>query len=177
MTHLALTDVDVDRSHNRLLLGPKDEILATSEARTLLEAGEAERSALEEKRLERRQRALRREEEVSAQAAVAGPRKALIELKGVNVSYGRPSEGQEERKVLNEVDWTVKEGERWLLAGHNGKRTLRDSLNLTDRVSDVDDRLREKYPPRDHLGRPPAVFHRGRLLVWETARQASHRHS
>lgn len=127
VTHLALTDVnDIDRSHNRLLLGPKDDILATSEARTLLEAGEAERSALEEKRLDRQRRALRREDEVSAQGAATGPRKALIELKGVNVSYGRPSEGQEERKVLNEVDWTVKEGERWLLAGHNGsgKSTL-----------------------------------------------------
>ncbi|GAA5980025.1 hypothetical protein JCM10908_001503 [Rhodotorula pacifica] len=126
VTHLALTDVTTQSSNNRLLLGPREDVLSTSEAKALLEAGEAERAAVEAKRTARRERALQREQEEEASAQGAGPRKALIELKGVNVSYGRPSEGQEERRVLKDVDWTVKEGERWLLAGHNGsgKSTL-----------------------------------------------------
>lgn len=133
VTHLALTGVNCasppETHHdNRLLLGPKADVLATREAQALLAAGEAERAAVEEKRLERRKRALRRKQEYEAAAAAAAaasgtgePRKALIELRGVNVTYGRPSEGQEERRVLKDVDWTVKEGERWLLAGHNGE--------------------------------------------------------
>jgi ABC-type molybdenum transport system ATPase subunit/photorepair protein PhrA len=42
--------------------------------------------------------------------------KVVVELKGVNVAYGR----EEPRKVLQDVDWTIREGERWVLAGHNG---------------------------------------------------------
>ena len=51
-------------------------------------------------------------------------RRKLVELRAVNVSYGRPDEGQVERRILRDVDWTVREGERWLLAGHNGAPPL-----------------------------------------------------
>lgn len=46
--------------------------------------------------------------------------KALIELRNVNIVYGRKGE-TEERPVLRDVSWTVREGEKWVLAGHNGK--------------------------------------------------------
>ncbi|POY71432.1 hypothetical protein BMF94_5745 [Rhodotorula taiwanensis] len=121
VTHLALTDIA--SNSDRLLLGPKHDMLATPEAQTMLEAGAAERTSLERKRTARREEALKREQGADAAGRTRRP---LIELKGVNVSYGRPSEGQAERRVLKEVDWTVKEGERWVLAGHNGsgKSTL-----------------------------------------------------
>lgn len=43
----------------------------------------------------------------------------LVKLHEVNVSYG-------EKKVLNNVSWTVNKGDKWLLSGHNGsgKSTL-----------------------------------------------------
>ncbi|KAI0343574.1 P-loop containing nucleoside triphosphate hydrolase protein [Trametopsis cervina] len=44
---------------------------------------------------------------------------ALVELKGVNVSYG-------DRKVLKDIHWTIRPGSRWHLIGANGagKTTL-----------------------------------------------------
>lgn len=44
---------------------------------------------------------------------------AVIQMKDVNVSYG-------DKKILQQVNWEVKEGERWLLSGPNGagKSTL-----------------------------------------------------
>jgi molybdate transport system ATP-binding protein len=43
----------------------------------------------------------------------------IIRLKNVNVSYG-------EKKVLQDIQWTVNKGDKWLLGGHNGsgKSTL-----------------------------------------------------
>jgi molybdate transport system ATP-binding protein len=43
----------------------------------------------------------------------------LVRLNGVNVSYG-------DKKVLQNVTWTVNKGDKWLLSGHNGsgKSTL-----------------------------------------------------
>lgn len=38
----------------------------------------------------------------------------LIRLRKVNVSYGP-------RHVLKDIDWTIREGENWLLKGHNGE--------------------------------------------------------
>ena len=48
-----------------------------------------------------------------------GGGKPVIELRGVTVRYGR-------REVLDHLDWTVRQGERWLVAGPNGsgKTTL-----------------------------------------------------
>lgn len=40
--------------------------------------------------------------------------KTLVELKGVNVSYS-------DRKVLIDINWSIREGDRWVLAGHNGE--------------------------------------------------------
>lgn len=37
----------------------------------------------------------------------------IVELKNVNVAYGQ-------RKVLEDVSWTIREGERWVLSGQNG---------------------------------------------------------
>ncbi|BGP36806.1 hypothetical protein JCM10449v2_000708 [Rhodotorula kratochvilovae] len=116
VTHLALADATGPRT---LALGPREEILAGEEARALLAAGEAQRAASTARAEERRR--------AGEQAAREGEgRKKLVELKGVNISYGRKSEGQVERRILRDVDWTVREGERWLLAGHNGsgKSTL-----------------------------------------------------
>ncbi|MEQ8879348.1 MAG: ATP-binding cassette domain-containing protein [Cyclobacteriaceae bacterium] len=47
------------------------------------------------------------------------PYHTMVEMSGVSVKYG-------ERKILNRIDWEVKQKERWLLKGHNGagKSTL-----------------------------------------------------
>lgn len=37
----------------------------------------------------------------------------VVELRGVNVSYGG-------RKIINDLHWTVRKGERWALLGPNG---------------------------------------------------------
>lgn len=37
----------------------------------------------------------------------------VVELRGVNVSYGG-------RKIINDLNWTVRQGERWALLGPNG---------------------------------------------------------
>ncbi|GAA5908799.1 hypothetical protein JCM8208_006790 [Rhodotorula glutinis] len=120
VTHLALADATGPRT---LALGPRDDVLAGDEARALLAAGERLREASARRAEERRaaaERAAQKEEEEGQS------RKQLVELRAVNVSYGRPDEGQVERRILRDVDWTVREGERWLLAGHNGsgKSTL-----------------------------------------------------
>ncbi|KAJ8296895.1 putative ABC transporter ATP-binding protein [Rhodotorula toruloides] len=116
VTHIALADASPETP---LRLGRKDEILATKEARELLAAGEAERAASKWRKEERQAAAAKKDEEVEG-------RKTIVQLTGVNISYGRPAEGQEERKVLKDVNWTIREGERWVLAGHNGsgKSTL-----------------------------------------------------
>ncbi|HEX2845252.1 MAG TPA: ATP-binding cassette domain-containing protein [Chitinophagaceae bacterium] len=51
--------------------------------------------------------------------APGGQFNAVIQMKNVNVSYG-------DKKILQQVNWEVKEGERWLLSGPNGagKSTL-----------------------------------------------------
>jgi molybdate transport system ATP-binding protein len=41
----------------------------------------------------------------------------VVELRGVNVSYGG-------RKIIKDLTWTVREGERWALLGPNGKFKL-----------------------------------------------------
>ncbi|BGP12833.1 hypothetical protein JCM10213_008095 [Rhodosporidiobolus nylandii] len=119
VTHIALVD---GRQPGDLVLGTKEEVLATPEAQALLASGEAEREASRARKEQRRATA----EEASRRAHEEGrERKPLVELKGVSVTYGRKGE-TEERAVLKDVDWTVKEGEKWVLAGHNGsgKSTL-----------------------------------------------------
>jgi molybdate transport system ATP-binding protein len=37
----------------------------------------------------------------------------VVELRGVNVSYGG-------RKIIKDLNWTVRQGERWALLGPNG---------------------------------------------------------
>ncbi|GAA5994845.1 uncharacterized protein JCM10292_004385 [Rhodotorula paludigena] len=128
VTHLALADATPSSASpsptsaataRSLALGTRDEILSTSAAQALLSAGERERS-LAARRTEARRAA------AAEQVASEAGRRKLVEMRGVNVTYGRRSEGQEERRVLKELDWTIREGERWLLAGHNGsgKSTL-----------------------------------------------------
>lgn len=114
VTHIALADASPETP---LRLGRKDEILATKEARELLAAGEAERAASKWRKEERQAAAAKKDEEVEG-------RKTIVQLTGVNISYSRPAEGQEERKVLKDVNWTIREGERWVLAGHNGELPL-----------------------------------------------------
>ncbi|GAA5827324.1 hypothetical protein JCM3770_000344 [Rhodotorula araucariae] len=116
VTHVALADATGPRT---LALGPRDEVLAGSEARALVAAGEAQRAASRAGGEERRRAGERA-------ASAAEGKRALVCLRGVNVTYGRKGEGEVERRILRDVDWTIREGERWLLAGHNGsgKSTL-----------------------------------------------------
>ncbi|GAA5904339.1 hypothetical protein JCM6882_003200 [Rhodosporidiobolus microsporus] len=143
VTHIALVDA---KTPGGLTLGTKSEVLATKEGQELLAAGEAEREvtkARKEKRRVEAAQASREEEEAGLQ------RKAVVELKGVNVTYGRKGE-EDERRVLQNVDWTVKEGERWVLAGHNGsgKSTLL-SLVLGDHPRSFTEEVHLFGKPRD----------------------------
>lgn len=110
VTHVAL----VSSAPGVVALGPRDSILASAEAKALLAAGAQEREAAEGRRQRRKESARKQKE-----ASVRG--KPLIELMKVNVEYG-PEEKR--RVVLKDVDWTIREGERWILAGHNGTSSL-----------------------------------------------------
>lgn len=139
VSHIALVD---SPEPGGLLLGTKEEVLATREAAELLEAGERERAVAREKkerrRVEAREREARGEEEKG---------KKVVELKGVNVTYGR----EEPRRVLQDVDWTIREGERWVLMGHNGAI---DSVASLPPPSGADsshsNRLRQEHATFDH---------------------------
>lgn len=50
--------------------------------------------------------------------------RVIVEMKNVNIQYGG-------KKILDSVDWTVKQGERWALLGPNGagKSTLLSLIN------------------------------------------------
>ncbi|GAA5899621.1 uncharacterized protein JCM6883_005276 [Sporobolomyces salmoneus] len=121
VTHLALVQ-DSTSSEGvpaSVQFGTKAEMLETEEAKELFRKGEEERIALRERK-ERNE--LERRNSKSSGREPEREGKKLIELKGVNVTYGR----EVERPVLRDVDWTIREGEKWVLAGHNGsgKSTL-----------------------------------------------------
>ncbi|GAA5832934.1 hypothetical protein JCM11251_000536 [Rhodosporidiobolus azoricus] len=143
VTHIALVDA---KTPGGLTLGTKEEILALKEAQNLLAAGEAERTATKARKERRRveaEEATRQEEEEGKE------RKAIVELRGVNVTYGRAG-AEAERPVLQDIDWMVKEGERWVLAGHNGsgKSTLL-SLVLGDHPRSYVEEVHLFGKPRD----------------------------
>lgn len=48
----------------------------------------------------------------------------IIDFKDVSISYG-------EKKILSDINWSVKKGDKWLLSGHNGagKSTLLSLIN------------------------------------------------
>lgn len=98
-----------------LKLGARSEILETKEAQEMLKQGENERKALRERKERQRTRSGKGEDGKEG--------KALIELRNVNIVYGRKGETKE-RPVLRDVSWTVREGEKWVLAGHNGSSAL-----------------------------------------------------
>lgn len=56
---------------------------------------------------------------VQALNPATGAHEVLVSLKDVNIKYG-------EKRVLNQINWTVRSGEKWLLQGPNGsgKSTL-----------------------------------------------------
>ncbi|GAA5923173.1 uncharacterized protein JCM15063_003561 [Sporobolomyces koalae] len=119
VTHIALADVTNENSSNPITFGTRSEILATAAAREMMQTGEHERRALEERKRQHRDR-------VRDCAPRTDRRTALVELSNVNVVYGA-SEGQAHgRVVLQDVNWTIRKGDRWVLAGHNGsgKSTL-----------------------------------------------------
>ncbi|GAA5877074.1 hypothetical protein JCM16303_006159 [Sporobolomyces ruberrimus] len=127
VSHLALVDSSSD-SHSqggRVKFGPKSEILETKEAKEMTRRGEEDRRRLAERKLKQKEK-LRNVEESGKEGREGAARgEKLIELRGVNVVYGRKGETKE-RQVLQDVDWTIREGEKWVLAGHNGsgKSTL-----------------------------------------------------
>ncbi|KAM0755801.1 P-loop containing nucleoside triphosphate hydrolase protein [Meredithblackwellia eburnea MCA 4105] len=114
--------------------GPKEAVLASDKAKALIAAGEEER-----------QLAARRREERAQKAKLAQAGKELVRFNDVNVSYGP-------RKVLQNINWTIREGERWVLSGHNGsgKSTLLSVL-LGDHPRSYMEDLTLFGKPRDKL--------------------------
>lgn len=80
------------------MFGLKEDVLASEKGQTLLDE---------------REKMLARQERRKAGKSEKGG-KVLLKMEKVNVSYGP-------RRVLLDVDWTVREGERWVLSGHNGE--------------------------------------------------------
>ncbi|CEQ38961.1 SPOSA6832_00430 [Sporobolomyces salmonicolor] len=142
ITHMALVSSSSSSGPGEVILGTKSEVLATPEARSILEQGEQERAALQERRE-------RRKEEAAKMSAVQDERQKVVELKDVNVVYGRKGE-TEERRILQGINWTIREGEKWVLAGHNGsgKSTLL-SLILGDHPRSYTEDVSLFGKPRD----------------------------
>ena len=91
--------------------GPRQTILASQAARALMERDPLTRS----KQLHQQ----------PAPRHPPGPQ-VLVDMRGVNVSYG-PTQ------ILQEIDWTVRQGEHWALLGPNGAgKTTLLSLILGD---------------------------------------------
>lgn len=87
--------------------------------------------------------------------------KVLVDLKGVSVSYGA-------RDVLVDVNWTIREGERWMLAGHNGafSRCLMKILLMR-----VFRRIWQEYVAVDSTWRSSSLVHGGYHAVRPASRQ------
>lgn len=97
ISHLAL----VGEKRGEIQIGTREAILATAEGRKILDD------------VKLRSTTLRKSVESF------GERKVLVQLNKVSVSY-------QDRKVLVDVDWQIKQGDRLVLRGHNGsgKSTL-----------------------------------------------------
>ncbi|KAK4058013.1 hypothetical protein OIO90_000752 [Microbotryomycetes sp. JL221] len=110
VTHVAL----LGSKSGEITLGTKDEILKTTRAKELLNQGILERQKLKDRQLAFEQARTRRQQDNNKQQG-----KVLVELKHVNVAYGP-------RRVLEDINWTIRQGDKWLLSGHNGsgKSTL-----------------------------------------------------
>lgn len=74
------------------------------------------------------------------------PRPPVLELRGVTVRYGK-------RLVLDRLDWTVREGEHWLLTGPNGSgKTTLFSLIAGDNPAAYGQDIRVFGQPRGNGG-------------------------
>lgn len=72
---------------------------------------------LAQRKIEQEQENREREAYLAAAAAATDETSSnspVVELKNVNVIYGG-------KKILNNITWTVRQGERWALLGPNGK--------------------------------------------------------
>ncbi|GAA5986680.1 hypothetical protein JCM5350_001450 [Sporobolomyces pararoseus] len=99
--------------------GTREEILENEQVKEMFRRGESERLALKE----RKEKLLVRQKKATQnRGGEGGGGKVLIDLKDVNVVYGR----DEKRTILKNVSWKIRRGEKWVLAGHNGsgKSTL-----------------------------------------------------
>lgn len=101
VTHLAL----VGENRDRLTFGPREEVLSTAQGRAMLEQGERHRAKTTQRRKRIRLDAEHRD------------RSPVVEISRLNVTY---TSQDVPKRVLRDVDWTVRQGDRWVLAGHNG---------------------------------------------------------
>lgn len=106
VTHVALVDESLG-NQGRVYTGTKAEILASPAAKALIQELEHEQSLRES------------HPELQETGAGENEREVLVHLDDVGVSYS-------DRKILSNITWTVRAGERWVLSGHNGsgKSTL-----------------------------------------------------
>lgn len=111
-----------------------------------------------------------------ASVATAAQGKLLVEMKNVNVKYGP-------RTVLKDIDWEVRQGERWHLQGTNGsgKTTLLSLLTGDHPQSYTQEHLHLHSLPRQRIPTPhlhslvgllsPELFdafpRRANMSVWE----------
>lgn len=138
--------------NNTVQFGSRDKILELPSARELLAAGARERESAEQKKQARKEKSV---------TAVGG--KPLVELRNVNVSYGP-------RDVLVDINWTVREGERWVLSGHNGGFIIQFQSCLTLKQKLIqffsNARVGQKYATIIDPRRSPSLLHGRYLLVW-----------
>lgn len=104
-----------------MTLGTKQAILESPAGRAL--QAEAYKLAQDQTtRSAERQRRRSDCEDAESEGAVEA---SLVRLRSVNITYGTP---EQPRKILEAIDWDIKSGERWLLAGHNGEPRIRAQI-------------------------------------------------
>lgn len=99
VSHLAL----VGPGRGEVHLGERAKVHSSAATKSLLEATRLEN-------LERDSRRSRRQETPKERPSDAAK---VVALQNLNVSY-------EDRHILKNIDWAIHEGDKWLLAGHNG---------------------------------------------------------
>lgn len=157
ISHLAL----VGPERGQVLLGSKEDVLETRQGRALIERGRAAVEQAEQKKVAAADRQRRRTEQDAEQSRG----EPLVVLNKVNITYGTP---EAPRRILHDIDWTIRAGERWLLVGHNGALPYCRAIWKLDIILYCP-RFRQEHSAVRPSRRPSEIVRRGRVAIWQGA--------